>query len=256
MSINPLFRDHINFRDLGGYETLDGRHIKPGLLYRSGGLYLMDDQEIENFLSLGIKFIMDFRTTAEATAKPDPVFPEIEIIRHSGLEFRGGEEIDFSPIGMSKIGKEGHHQLDLLKKYYNQVPFDNEAFRILMKAITEEKAPLVFHCYTGKDRTGVFAMILLLALGVPEETVFRDYLLSNEFHKIPLEKALNDKAETIKTNPEVKELTTMWFGVSEDIGREVLSSIHSKYGSLEEYFLQEFNLDSKGLDSLRNMYTI
>ncbi|MBO4234916.1 MAG: tyrosine-protein phosphatase [Firmicutes bacterium] len=248
------FRDHINFRDLGGYKSLDGRHIKPGLLYRSGGLYLMNQEETEYFLSLGIRHIMDFRTKEETDAHPDPVFPGIEMIRHSGITTKGGEEIDFSPTGMSQIGESGINQLKKLKEYYRNIPFDNDAFKNLMAMIVAREVPLVFHCYTGKDRTGVFAIVLLLALGIDEETVMRDFMLSNYYHRDALLRALNDGADKFEEHPEVKELLTMWFGVSEDVGREVISEIKTRYGSPEEYFIREYGLDEDSLWDLRDFY--
>lgn len=248
------FRDHINFRDLGGYKSQDGRRIKPGLLYRSGGLYLFDQEETEYFLSLGIKYIMDFRTKEETEAHPDPVFPGIEMIRHSGLTTKGGDEIDFSPIGMSKIGKDGIDQLQKLREYYRNIPFDNDAFKNLMAMIVSGEVPLVFHCYTGKDRTGVFAIVLLLALGIDEETVMRDFMLSNYYHRDALVRALTDNADKFEEHPEVKELLTMWFGVSEDIGRSVIQEINTRYGSKEEYFLREYGLDEDAIWNLRDAY--
>lgn len=248
------FRDHINFRDLGGYKSQDGRHIKPGLLYRSGGLYLLNDEETRQFLSLGIKHIMDFRTKEESDARPDPVFPGIEMIRHSGITTKGGDEIDFSPTGMSQIGQAGIDQLSKLYEYYWNIPFDNDAFKKLMALIVAKEAPLVFHCFTGKDRTGVFAIILLLALGVDEETVLRDFMLSNYYHRDALVKALDENAHKFDEHPEVKELLTMWFGVSENVGRSVIKEICERYRSKEEYFLREYGLSEDALWDLRDYY--
>ena len=248
------FRDHINFRDLGGYKSQDGRHIKPGLLYRSGGLYLFNDEETEYFLSLGIKHIMDFRTKEESDAKPDPVFPGIDMIRHSGITTKGGEEIDFSPSGMSQIGQDGIDQLNKLKEYYNNIPFDNDAFKKLMAMIVAHEVPIVFHCFTGKDRTGVFAIVLLMALGVDDETILRDFMLSNYYHRETLLKALADNAHKFDDYPEAKELTTMCYGVSENIGRDVIKTISTRYGSKEEYFLREYGLDEDALWALRDFY--
>lgn len=252
--MKSLFRDPVNFRDLGGYTAKDGRKIKKGLLYRSGGLYLMNQEEKDLFLSLGIRFIMDLRSKEESDASPDPVFPNIEMVRHSGITYKGGEEIDFSPIGMSRIGKEGEEQLALLNGYYTSIPFDNEAYKILMDKIVHHCVPIVYHCHTGKDRTGVFTIILLLALGLDEETIFNDFMLSNYFHREALARALSDNEEKINAHPEAKELLTMWFGVSERIGHLVISIIKEKYGSYEAYFENEYGLDTSGIMALRDYY--
>ena len=254
MSINPLFRDHINFRDLGGYKSIDGRTIKPGLLFRSGGIYLMDDSELDALQSLGIKYLMDLRTSSEAKEKPDPVIPGIEMVRHSGLTFANGDEIDFSPVGMSKIGEEGYNQLALLKKYYTEIPFNNDAFRILVSKIKSGNVPIVFHCHTGKDRTGVFAIILLLLLGVDKETALKDFMLSNDFHRPTIEEALKESSHKFNQHPELKELIQMRTGVTEKIGSAVISSIANRYGTLEDYFLNEYGLTNSDLQNIRDKY--
>ena len=89
------FRKNINFRDLGAYTGADGRRIKPGLLYRSGGLYFMNEEELAFFRTLGVRYVMDLRTRAEADAQPDPVLDGITYLQHSGLEFSTAKEIDF-----------------------------------------------------------------------------------------------------------------------------------------------------------------
>ncbi len=254
MSINPHFRDHINFRDLGGYLSSDGRKIKHGLLYRSGGLYLMNPEELETLKSLNIKSVLDLRTSEESSAQPDPLLPGVEMIRHSGLTFANGDEIDFSPVGMSKIGEDGYNQLALLKEYYTHIPFNNEAFRIFMSRVANNQVPLLFHCHTGKDRTGVLSIVLLLALGVAGEIVLKDFLLSNEFHKQTIEDALSKDKDRINDHPELGELIQMRTGVTETIGRMVIESISNSYDTLDNYYQIEYGLSPLDLQMIRDKY--
>ncbi|MDD6439471.1 MAG: tyrosine-protein phosphatase, partial [Lachnospiraceae bacterium] len=176
-------RDEINFRDLGGYRSSDGRMIRQGCFYRSGGLYKMNDSELAFLKSLQIRTLLDLRTKAEAAKKPDPVLPGVTVLQHSGVVSAGGEEIDFSPAGMKLLGEAGLTQIENMHQYYRMMPFHNEALHILMKEVICGNVPVLFHCATGKDRTGVAAMILLLLLGVPEQTVLQDYLLSNFYRR-------------------------------------------------------------------------
>ena len=256
MSITTLFRDHINIRDLGGYQAVDGRRIKSGLIYRSGGVYLMNPDEIETLRSLGIKYIMDLRTSYESNIDPDPILDGIDMVRHSGLVFRGGEEIDFSPVGMSKVGKEGEAQLAALIDYYSGMPFDNEAFRILMEKLKSNEVPILFHCATGKDRTGVAAMIILAALGIPRETILNDYMLSNYYHRETINRILSENKERFEEHPILEELLSMRTGVTEKIGLSVLDSMYSHYGSIEAYLEKEFGLDEDSLRSFRDNYLL
>ena len=248
------FRDYINFRDLGGYVMQDGRVIKPGLLYRSGGLYKMNAEELEVFKSFGIASIMDLRTKREADERPDPEVPGAVMVQHSGLEIGTANEIDFSPEGMRQIGASGERQVALLRAYYCEIPFYNEAYAELLRMVAHFEAPLVFHCASGKDRTGVAAMLILLLLGASRELVYEDYLLSNEYLKEDLETEFAENENEMKTHPELRELLTMLAGVSPVAGKLVLDEIFARYSGIEEYFLEEYGIDEAGIAAIREFY--
>lgn len=248
------FREEVNFRDLGGYQTTDGRTVKKGYFYRSAGLYLFNKEEIENFLALHIQYILDLRTKEESKVKPDPIFPDISYVQHSGVVSKGGEEIDFSPKGMLKVGTEAKKQLEALTNYYCQMPFGNEAFHVLIDDVMEQKVPICFHCATGKDRTGIAAMLILLLLGIDEKTVLEDYMLSVKYRHAALEASLKGHQKEIEQSKELKELITMKDGVSIRIGKLVLEEIRTHYGSLEQYFLQEYNIDANKRVQIQAMY--
>ena len=250
------FRKQLNFRDLGGYPTKDGRKVPYGKFYRSGGIYLYNEEERAVFKTLGIDTIFDLRTSEEIESKPNPSFEGIRYIQFSGIMSELGKEIDFSPNGMRRIGEEGHEQYRLLWNYFTQMPYKNEAIQLFFQQIKEDHVPIVFHCASGKDRTGIIAMLLLLLLGVDEEVVFEDYMLSNEYLKENIEKELEDKKEHIQKHPEAEELLTMMEGVSPNIGRGVLNTLHESYASIEEYFLIEHGFTEDMIQEIRNRYLI
>ena len=134
------------------------------------------------------------------------------------------------------------------------MPFDNEAFRILISMLEQHRVPLLFHCATGKDRTGVAAMLILLALGASRDDVMYDYLLSNEYRKDIIARKLKENAALIKADPLALELLTMESGVSETIGNLVLDAIEERYPSTEAYLEAEFGLDTKRLSQMRAFY--
>ena len=249
------FQKPVNFRDLVGYETADGRHVREGIFFRSGGLYRMTGEELALLRQLNVRFVMDLRTAAENDRQPDPVIPGTEMLRHSGLEFANGAEIDFSPAGMAQIGDPGLRQIALLKVYYRHIAFGNEAFRILFDNILRGSVPLVFHCHSGKDRTGVAAMLILLALRVPRETVLADYMLSNEYVADDIRSELAANSDKIKNHPESEELIRMKAGVLESVGRLVLDEIFMRYPDPADFFLTEYGLDAAALKAMRDRYT-
>ena len=245
-------REIVNFRDLGGYKAAGGRVIKPGLLYRSGGLYQMNAEEMEIFNSLGIKAVLDLRTAAEEKRKPDPVMPGVRVVRHSGVEFRGGGDIDFSPQGMRRMGSGGRDQFDKIHAYYLEMPFDNEAFRILVREVESGDLPIVFHCASGKDRTGMAAIVLMALLGVSREDILKDYELSNVYMAKVLKSKFEQYHDYASSDPVHTKLLQMEFGVLPEMGREVVDAILARYGSFEGYAEAEYGLDGRRLSDLRD----
>lgn len=248
------FHAELNFRDLGGYPGADDRKIQTGIFYRSGSLSFMTPEELEAFKHLGIRCVIDLRSERENTKHPDPELPGIMTFRCSGVVSKGGEGIDFSPRGMNQIGEAGEEQLQALRRYYQDMPFQNEAFRTMMKQIAENNVPMCVHCATGKDRTGAAAMIILLLLGVKEETVLTDYMLSCQYRKAIIDRTMQENEERIKASPVLKELLTMEEGVSEQIGRLLLKNMKERYGSYDAYFLHEYGLSKEMIQEIRHRY--
>ena len=84
------FRDKLNFRQLGGYVTTEGKSVKENVFYRSGAPFRMNESEIETLKQLGLCAIMDLRSNEEILQRPDPEFPNILMIKHSGTVSEGG----------------------------------------------------------------------------------------------------------------------------------------------------------------------
>ena len=248
------FRDFINFRDLGQYKTKDGRDIKKGLIFRSAGLEFYNDEELEELKKLKLKTIFDLRSDKEIEEYPDPEIEGATYISCSGVISKTGEEVDFSPKGMYKTGEEGQAQIERIIRHYQDIPVGNRSFRLIFDELLEENVPLLFHCATGKDRTGVAAILILLALGVDEETVRYDYLISNENRKHILHKELKDIDK--EEDPELYELTLIRRGVSERILDIVMETIKEKYSSYDEFFAKEYDLSKEDLERLRKIYLV
>lgn len=254
MQIHEHFKNSLNFRDLGGLQTNNNKTVKYKLFYRGAGLNFFDDKELEYFKALNIKTIMDLRSKQEITTYPDPIIENAHMIQHSGLVVKGSEDIDWSPTGMRKIGGEAFEQLNKIETYYKTIAFDNTAFKLMIKEIEKDNLPIYFHCATGKDRTGVAAMIILLMLDVKLEEIRKDYLITNEYRKEIINESLN-RIEDTKIYPELKTLITMQDGVVEKVFDIVMNSILEKYDSYDDYLKYEFDLDEDKLIELRNKYT-
>lgn len=75
--------------------------------------------------------------------------------------------------------------------------FGNKAFKELFRALEAGETPILFHCSAGKDRTGVAAMLILLALGASDETICADYERTNLCRKAEIEARLAAHADEI-----------------------------------------------------------
>jgi protein-tyrosine phosphatase len=171
-----------NFRDLGGYQTTDGRRTRWGLLYRADGLHRLTPADVESLRPLGLRTVLDLRTSTELAERgtfpvdAHPVeyhhLPVIDVTwsRDEQLQAAAAngempdDTVAFLTVQYRALLDEGEPQLA-------------DAFRILAGA---GALPAVFHCAAGKDRTGILAALLLSSLGMPDEVVADDYGLSRE----------------------------------------------------------------------------
>jgi protein-tyrosine phosphatase len=172
-----------NFRDLGGYRTSDGRPVKWGMLYRSDGLDKLTEQDQRYLERLGLAHVVDFRSADEVKDAPDKLPPTLAShwtnlpIGAAGLNVRDLMQ----RINSGRV--EGLDMQDLLVGGNARLARDAAVtYRTWLHSLTEPAgAPVVFHCTSGKDRTGLAAAIVLLALGVPKDVVMQDYLASNTY---------------------------------------------------------------------------
>lgn len=181
-----------NFRDVGGYETRDGRTVRWREVYRSGELPELSDADVARLDSLGIRTVVNFLVPGEIEKNgadrlpdgvrtvPQPITGELA----EALSLQAGDAIrtgDFSALPP-----------DLNPEFHRLLLDDGrEEYAALLRQLLDPAArPLVYHCSHGVHRTGTATAILLSALGVPWETVREDYLLSNEFRREEIEAQL------------------------------------------------------------------
>lgn len=261
----PLaFEKALNFRELGGYMAAGGRTVRRGLLWRSAALDEFDtaaDRAL--YESLGLRYILDLRSVQEAAAHPDLVPAGARYERICAMRFADGSEIDFSPAGMARLAAEldqdaaalgrALDDFDMFAALYRRMPFANPAYRALFAAMEAGETPLLFHCSAGKDRTGVGAMLILLALGASRETALADYMLTNVCRKPAIDAFLAAHAGEIQTDADRVRLQSM-----EDVvlpmAAGALDAIEARYPSYEAFFEAEYGLDAKRLAALRERY--
>jgi protein-tyrosine phosphatase len=239
----------VNFRDLGGYETVDGRRVKWGLVFRSDNLGRLTDRDIDFLQRMGIRLVCDFRTPAEAEKLPDP-FPRDGRVKYLHLPIRHGE---FDPANTFERIQKGDIEWmteefmikGYIKNIENFAPVWSTFFNCLSK---RSSRPIVFHCTGGKDRAGVCAALILLVLGVPEETVITDHGLSNIYIAGVLEKIY---ARIRAAGVEPQQVST-YFTAPKNAIVALLDHIRQTYGSAAGYLRKKAGIEQKAIDQLKN----
>jgi protein-tyrosine phosphatase len=167
------FEKVFNFRDLGGYETADGRHVTWNRLYRADDLSRLNDADSERFAGLGIRTVVDLR-------RPEEVEIDGRIPQFDGFVYRHVHLVH--PLWPQGQFTNAAERVEYLVERYRELSTDAAAgFGEALRLIADPgAAPLVFHCIAGKDRTGILAALTLSLLGVADDDVADDYALSEK----------------------------------------------------------------------------
>lgn len=165
-----------NFRDIGGYETADGRRVRYGKLFRSGMLVGVSDEGLATLEALGIRTVIDLRTQVEVDALGPDRLPDSARIVQIRVPSAGADPMVAEALKTGRFP----YLPDLVSVNRAYITDDAAEFGDLLTLLADPaNLPAVVHCLGGKDRTGVSTALLLTILGVPWPTVQQDYLLSN-----------------------------------------------------------------------------
>ncbi len=237
-----------NFRDLGGYATSDGKHVRWGMVYRSGAMSGLTPGDYAYLGKLGIRTVCDFRTNDERKAEPNTWVEAAKLdywTRDYALSMGnlGGMFADRSKLTAETMRA-------MMTGLYRKFPVEQvPAFREMFAKLLVGKLPLAFNCTAGKDRTGTAAALLLTALGVPYETIMHDFLLSNEMLTPAM--LANDKSLSRILGALPPEVSAPLIGVERGYLEAAFDQITKDYGSVESYLERELSVGSKERKALR-----
>ena len=124
-----------------------------------------------------------------------------------------------------------------------------------MELIQEDELPLLFHCASGKDRTGLMAMVILGLFEVEPEKMLEDYLQTNNYRRSIIDQVFLESASLLKEYPELNGPLMETCGVKSEMGLAMIASILNQYGSFDHYYEQEFGIDIKIRERLIERYT-
>jgi protein-tyrosine phosphatase len=248
-----------NLRDVGGYKTRDGKTVARGVAYRSDTFNPMSAEEIKRLERLALKNDYDLRTNAEVKAMPDELPPGVEYHQLNVLADEKGaaaaelEALLHQPKKANKVLGDGKIEAMFMQVYraFITLPSAKQSYRALFQDLANpEMAPGVFHCTTGKDRTGWAAAALLTLLGVPAETVMADYMRTNDYTLPQFQHAI----DAFVAGGGERSIALAVLGVKPEYLKASLDEMRKQYGSIEGYFSEGLGIDAEGQQALRERF--
>lgn len=249
-----------NFRDIGGYGTKDGRRVRKGLLYRSDELCYLTDRDISVLKALGIRTIIDYRARTENAGKEDRAIGDARICymdpKADVAAMASSDEIPRLDRSQKLTARGARALMIGQNEQFVLAESSREVYsEMLHMILKEENLPLVQHCRGGKDRTGYGIALILLLLGVEEDTVIQDYMYTNVCKKEKNEKSLKKLWEETKDEDLVQAIRYMKEADEAFLGA-ALRTIRERYGTAEQYALQELSMTLEDIEKLREMFLV
>lgn len=254
-SATPFIPGIINLRDVGGYPTAVGGHVATGRLFRSGQLNFDDEAGRAAFASLGVTTVFDLRSVAECRARPDCVPSGISRMHLDVLADHqtslAAHIVDLfkDPVAANELLRSGTIQQHYLDTYIQLVcsTAASTAYRQMFMQIADLNEPGLFHCTAGKDRTGWAAAALLTLLGVPQQIVLEDYLLSAE----PVVAWFQPYLDRFAAGGGNQELLKPVFSVEPAYLAASMRQVELNFGSIQGYFHVGLGLSEAVIQRLR-----
>lgn len=240
-----------NFRDLGGYETQDGRRVKWRTLFRSGSMARLTPADYETLAGFAIKQICDFRTTGECTAEPN------QWAQDAGIHYWSRDyETSFGDLRtvLASDAPTAEQAQQGMIAGYRTLPFEQApAYKVLFQSLAKRATPIVFNCSAGKDRAGTAAALVLSALGVPRETVIEDYLLTNKVLDLTTMLAQRAQANSPITRNGM-DIAAAILHTDERYLRAALDAVEAQHETVEAYLEEVLEISPQNLAAIREHF--
>ena len=261
MQRHVQFEQAVNFRDLGGYQTGDNRRTSWSRLYRSGHLANLSDADVLVFQDLNLSLVCDFRTEEEQSRGPSRIPETIPLSKISLDIWPSGARVPTDVVkGMIFEGETVEAVHETQREMYRNlaVGFANRYAQMFSAILAGDGTPVLIHCRGGRDRTGFGAALILSALGVSQETIVEDYLLTNAAPTANnfISKMIRSYAEDSpgRRKEDLERLFNAVFPVRAENLEAAFGAIDTHFGSMERYFSEALNISSDARVSLQSWY--
>ena len=243
-----------NFRQLGGIKTNQGTTVKHNRLLRSGEVYRLNEKSLAALKEHQLVKIIDLRGEKEISTRPDD---QLENVDYQWIDIMKEVQHDGSMedlIDVGDISAVDQHMLELYENLILNSGAQKGYREYFSQLLSTEKGSVLFHCFAGKDRTGVAAALTLELLNVPREAIYADYMETNTLRQKPNELFLAEAAAKGLTPPQLAGMK-----VAMEVKKEYLERsyqlIDSHFGDVQRYANDVLQLSKKDIDLLSHLYT-
>ena len=243
----------VNFLDLGGYGTEDGRQVKRRKIFRCGHLGDLTARDLDALEYLRVTEVHDFRRKEEQEKTPSQ--PIRATFNDDYEMFIGSMSKFWEFIREEKLNSESAHNL-VVTSYRNCADEVAPHYRRLFQSLlSNAENSTLFHCSAGKDRTGIAAALIHSALGVSRDEVIADYMLTLEHFNIDhLVNIIESRLREAKVESWQRAWLMPYCSVHQDNIEAFFDGIDSNYGSLQAYLQQAIGLTPENISALKQAY--
>lgn len=245
-----------NFRDIGGYPAAGGKHVKWGLIYRSGATPMISPDDATRLKALDLQELVDLRSSEERVLAPS---------RIEGVPYMA---VGYSMTSMMPptLNTGSPITADRMSSLYREFPtFLRPQMKVLFEGLLVGRGPVAYNCSAGQDRTGFATALILSALGVPRDVIVSDYHLSTTYRRPEFEMPRIDAATAASNpaaalfagyqrDPAASKPQPLYSAEQRSLILYALEEVDAKWGSVDAYLDKELGITAPDLARLKALY--
>ena len=260
----------INVRDMGGYESNDGRTLKWGLLYRGDQLTNLSEDDCNILANFNISTIIDYRSAHERQYHPNKLIPTVvqqyycdpqssfSEVSADVVDLKGENEklvnaLESGAIPKRYINDKGRNVIESYEDMVTSSKAQIAYGRALRAMVRCESLPILHHCRGGKDRTGFSSMLFMLLLNIKDEEIVRDYMITKTVRQKRNKMKYDLYHELVERKDYLDYLMAM-IDTREIYIMSAIKKIREIFGTSDNYFQQHFGLSMEQIETARNFY--
>lgn len=243
-----------NFRSLKGMVAHEGRRIAGHTVLRSDQLHQLDAEGWEVLRTLGVKTVCDLRSDGERQRIPNRLPDEL---RQLAMAITGDMRADQEIAAMLAANPNVAGARRMMLEVYRRLPgMVAPHLPTLFGLFETGDVPVLIHCAAGKDRTGFTVAVILHALGVAQDAIVADYILSarrlggaDDPRRELMGRVIHNLMGQV-----CSETMEAMMDAHPDYLQTAFDSVNSQYGSMDAYLRETAGLDETALRRLRERW--